>query len=71
MPHLKFLTQNQNDKMSKNGIWTGTELHIHTCKTNDNVVDDHTDALVIIYKDDSSDSYDSSDAKDWLNYIVY
>ena len=35
------------------------QRHIQTCKTNDHVVDDHMDALVINLRDDSCDSNDA------------
>ena len=35
------------------------QRHIQTCETNDHVVDDHMDALVINLRDDSCDSNDA------------
>ena len=37
------------------------ERHIQTSKTNDHVVDDHVDALVIKLRDDSSDDSSNDD----------
>ena len=70
MPHYTFFTQNVNDQMSKQNhclsfkaksivfnIYEAFEKE-QTCKTNGHVNDDHVEAMVFNFRDNSSDSSD-------------